>query len=338
MALSTGSNFQYSFRDPNSLRRSCFLKKTVLVKRAIGIQAKSSSPFCYYDREPELKAFDDSKAGVKGLSDSGVSKLPRMFVHNNINHEKKPKNSKFDQSSIPVVDLEGPESEIIDQVRDSCKNWGFFQVINHEIPIRTMEKMLEGIRLFHEQSSEIKRDYYTSDFMKNDVAYYSNYDLYESEAAVWKDTITCKISSPLCANKEELPMVCRDIMIEYSNYVMKLGVKLLGLLSETLGLETSYLVDMGCMEGLGLRGHYYPPCPEPELTLGIVSHTDFSFLTILLQDQIGGLQVLHQNEWVDVPCLPGALVINLGDLMQSKGKSIKSLREKEKFHLQLDFS
>ncbi|CAI9118220.1 OLC1v1019755C1 [Oldenlandia corymbosa var. corymbosa] len=39
-------------------------------------------------------------------------------------------------------------------------------------------------------------------------------------------------------------------------------------------------------------------------------------MTILLQDQIGGLQFLHQNKWVDVPPLPGALVVNMGDMMQ----------------------
>jgi len=88
------------------------------------------------------------------------------------------------------------------------------------------------------------------------------------------------------------------------------------LLSEALELNPNYLNDIGCNEGLTLVCHCYPACPEPELTLGATKHTDNDFITVLLQDHIGGLQVLHENRWVDVSPVPGALVINIGDLLQ----------------------
>ncbi|CAI0559061.1 unnamed protein product, partial [Linum tenue] len=108
----------------------------------------------------------------------------------------------------------------------------------------------------------------------------------------------------------------RDILIEYSKQVKRLSKTILELLSEALGLEPNRLNQLGCGAGQLLLGHYYPACPEPEVTIGVTDHTDASFITILLQDQIGGLQVLHRNKWVDVQPRKGALVVNLGDLLQ----------------------
>ncbi|KAK1414423.1 hypothetical protein QVD17_30167 [Tagetes erecta] len=115
-------------------------------------------------------------------------------------------------------------------------------------------------------------------------------------------------------NPQQLPQPCRDILIEYSKQVTKLGCSLFELLSEALGLASSHLNDIGCADGLATICHYYPASPQPELTIGARRHADNDFITILLQDHVGGLQFLHQNQWVDVPS--GALVVNIGDLLQ----------------------
>lgn len=273
---------------------------------------------CTEDRLSSLNAFESTKAGVKGIVDSGILEIPHIFINKDIiNTQLSPSESYF---SIPVIDLKpisGGSSTrclMINKLRDACEKGGFFQIINHGIPGDVMAEMINGARGFHEQESEVKKQFYTRDESRTFV-YNSNFDLYKAESTNWRDTFGC-VLAPQQPDPLDLPIVCRDIMLKYSNYVKNLGLTLFELLSEALGLKPDHLKEMKCAEGMYMFGQYYPACPQPELTLGISSHADSGFLTVLLQDEIGGLQVQYKNQWVDVPHVPEALVVNVADMLQ----------------------
>ncbi|KAL1319312.1 hypothetical protein HN51_071606 [Arachis hypogaea] len=174
--------------------------------------------------------------------------------------------------------------------------------------------MLDGVRRFHEQDAEVKREFYSRDITKR-VFYNTHFNFHKASEVNWRDTLSCLLA-PGPLDPHQLPSICRDVTIKYLDHVKKLALTLLELFSEALGLERSYLKDIDCAKGIFMLGHYYPPCPEPELTWGLSSHTDVGFVTILLQDLVGGLQVFYENQWIDVTPIPGAFIINLGNMMQ----------------------
>jgi isopenicillin N synthase-like dioxygenase len=106
-------------------------------------------------------------------------------------------------------------------------------------------------------------------------------------------------------------------MDEYSRAVHKLYKLLMSMLSINLGLEPEYLeTAFGAGASHVLRINYYPTCPQPHLTLGLGSHSDVGGLTILLQDEVLGLELKKDENWILVEPIPNALAINIGDQLQ----------------------
>lgn len=111
--------------------------------------------------------------------------------------------------------------------------------------------------------------------------------------------------------------ICSSTVEEYMVEIERLARQLLELLTEGLGLEPTrfnHYVDEDRM--MSMRFNLYPPCPQPELAIGLRAHTDPHLLTILHQDEIAGLQVHIDDEWVTVKPRPDCFVINIGDLFQ----------------------
>jgi hypothetical protein len=160
----------------------------------------------------QLKAFDESKAGVKGIVDDGITKVPSIFkwTLDDPAAEDTPSSGKPTDPypvTIPVVDLgdfaERP-AKVIQDVRQAAESVGFFHVVNHGIPNRVLEKMLKGARGFYELPREVKAEYYSRD-PKKKVRYFSSYTL---SKPTWRDTMFCNMA-PEPLDPQELPEVCR---------------------------------------------------------------------------------------------------------------------------------
>jgi len=208
-----------------------------------------------YDRRRELlQAFDDTKAGVKGLVDAGVTTIPAIFRHHRQHGPQVSSSSSSSGSnisSIPVIDLSaasaaeaGAREEVVAQVKAAAETVGFFQLVNHGVPDELLSEMLASVRRFNEAPPEAKLPYYTRDSRRK-LRFNSNFDLFQSPAANWRDTLFCE-AAPEPPRAEELPPAVRHVMLEYGGAAREVAARVLALLSEALGLSPGHLAGMGC--------------------------------------------------------------------------------------------
>ena len=94
--------------------------------------------------------------------------------------------------------------------------------------------------------------------------------------------------------------------------------KLLAVFSINLELKESTLKNAMGGENmeLELKINYYPPCPQPDVALGVLPHTDMSALTVLKPNDVPGLQIFKKGQWLTANYIPNTLIIHIGDQLQ----------------------
>ncbi|KAK8600834.1 hypothetical protein V6N13_059421 [Hibiscus sabdariffa] len=219
--------------------------------------------------------------------------------------------------AVPVIDfskLNGDErARTLAQIVNACQEWGFFQLVNHGIPVELLERVKKVSSKFYKLERE-------ENFNKSKGMELLDKSGESLENSDWEDVVTL-------LDDNEWPSKTpgfQETMKEYRFELKKLAEKVMQVMDENLGLSKGYInkaFNDGDGDGdnafFGTKVSHYPPSPHPEKVKGLRAHTDTGGVILLFQDdKVGGLQVLKNGQWIDVSPLPNAIVINTGDQIE----------------------
>ncbi|XP_010437037.1 PREDICTED: protein DMR6-LIKE OXYGENASE 1 [Camelina sativa] len=256
------------------------------------------------------------------LSDfaSSISRIPPNYVRP-ISDRPNLLDVESSGDSIPLIDLRelhGPNrAESVHQLANACSTYGFFQIKNHGVPDKTIDKMLTVAREFFHQPESERVKHYSADSTKT-TRVSTSFNVSADKVLNWRDFLRlhCFPIEDFIQEWPSSPVSFKEVTAEYATSVRALILTLLEAISESLGLESDHISNILGQHAQHMAFNYYPPCPEPELTYGLPGHKDPTVITVLLQDQVSGLQVFKDDKWFSVNPIPNTFTVNIGDQMQ----------------------
>ncbi|KAI3816173.1 hypothetical protein L1987_15864 [Smallanthus sonchifolius] len=252
--------------------------------------------------------------GVKHLCDNGVTHVPNKYI---LPEPERPQNLVLDGCiDLPVIDfaqLQGEDRpQVLASLSRACQEFGFFQLVNHGIANETICKMLDVSKTFFEQPFEERQRYMSSDLYAP-VRYGTSFNQNNDSVFCWRDflKLSCHPMQDFASLWPSSPVDLREAVGDYSTKTRHLYQRVMEAILESLGVMNEPAMSE---EGNQLMMvNWYPECPQPQLTLGLPPHSDYGLLTLLLQDQVEGLQIQHDGKWVTVKPIPNSFVVNIGD-------------------------
>ncbi len=226
----------------------------------------------------------------------------------------------------PGVDP-GPCAEAIDA---ACREVGFFTVIGHEVPAELEERLDVASRAFFAQPDEVKAEIamtlggrawrgwfpvggeLTSGRPDAKEGIYFGTDLPADDPRV-------VAGRPLHGTNlfPSGDAALRSAVLDHITVVTEVGQLVLEGIALALGLDRGWFRQHLTADPLVLfRIFHYPPTDRATASWGVAEHTDYGLITLLRQDEVGGLEVLGRDGWLDVAPTPDAFVVNLGDMLE----------------------
>ncbi|OVA01139.1 Oxoglutarate/iron-dependent dioxygenase [Macleaya cordata] len=236
------------------------------------------------------------------------------------------------ECELPLIDLGGLMScderkkrECVAAIAKASSEWGFFQVVNHGISQQLLEEMRREQMKVFQMPFEKK----ASCGLLNDSYRWGNPKATSSKQFSWSEAFhvpLTKISERACYGEFTS---LREVMEQFAASMSKLARLLAGVLAENLGQPRTAFDEICNDDTCFLRLNRYPKCEITPDMIGLIPHTDSDFLTILYQDQVGGLQLMKDSKWVAVKPHREALIVNIGDLFQAwSNNEYKSVEHK----------
>ncbi|CAD6337487.1 unnamed protein product [Miscanthus lutarioriparius] len=231
---------------------------------------------------------------------------------------------------LPIVDLDKlSTADEAAKLRSALQTWGLFLATNHGIDASLIEDLMKASREFFNQPLQERQKYSN---MREGTRF--QLEGYGSDPVIahdhildWSDRLQLKVEPKDERNLAQWPKhpeSFRDVLLEYASETKRIRDTVLQAMARIFELDEDYFISqMGDRVPAHARFNYYPPCPRPELVLGIKPNSDPGALTVLLVDKdVVGLQVLRDGMWYSVPSARHSLLINLGDSMEIMNNGI----------------
>ena len=240
-------------------------------------------------------------------------------------------------AAVPVIDISAlvagtsSRAAVAAEVGEACRAQGFFYVTGHGVDEGVCDRLVAASRRFFALDEATKMRERMSLGGRAWRGYFPSGGELTSGRPDWKEGLylgseladdhpLVRARTPLHGRNlfPGLPGF-REAVLAYLGALTRLGHTLMEGIALSLGLEATYFADRYTADPLILfRIFNYPSRPAPaekDVRWGVGEHSDYGLLTILWQDDVGGLQVKTREGWVEAPPVRGSFVCNIGDML-----------------------